>query len=461
MFAVYLLSFCLIQCRAQLIECITLQSNVSGTHDDDTTAISCTLEYPLLISCGFSTYSPTESSLDGGYIENSIPPKCIAQNAIHGHGVFSHARCCKLIDQNINLKCIGKQSIKKSGTGDDNTITTSCHNSTDYLLGCSVHSSYAFTDGVYPNIFTQKLLPSQMPYYGAYNYPESKSCTAQNGVDGGGVKASLSCCSSPNYPLKCITRFGKASTLISAVDCPYGYFMASCSGWNEYKTTNAWYIQNDICYVRSRKSNTNTYSSAICCKFEAEPDIPISTLYVRTTGCDVGVCDAENNEYSSESCVSLSNETTIPSNGVIGDKSTCLTLNYAYQCLLGSYDFGACKNKGYNGSGIIDIGAGVYNFSFEIDSYDARITLKGKGMKFTTLNYNGNGINGALFGCRTTDCYLKISNLHLSSNTINKQWKQLSVLTGGTLELSNVLFDGSYDIQPNNGVSFWTFSGKS
>eukprot|EP01083_Nonionella_stella_P121166 363892_1 len=73
--------------------CKTYKSLVSTTGHGDETSIKCdqNLNYPILISCGFSTKDTSETEFAGSYISDNI---CIARNAEGGSGVYAWARCC-------------------------------------------------------------------------------------------------------------------------------------------------------------------------------------------------------------------------------------------------------------------------------------------------------------------------------------------------------------------------------
>ena len=69
---------------------------------------------------------------------------------------------------------------------------------------------------------------------------------------------------SPNPP-------GSNSGQVSSVTCPNGQFMASCSGHNYWRSTNAWWIgDDDTCYARVTDpwgDNYETTASAIWYSF--------------------------------------------------------------------------------------------------------------------------------------------------------------------------------------------------
>eukprot|EP01084_Bolivina_argentea_P234044 394055_1 len=189
-----------------------------------------------------------------------------------------------------------------------------------------------------------------------------------------------------------------------------------------------------------------------------------NTLYIRSYGCDIGICSVNDIDYA-ESCAptNTSNDYqgTIP-------LSTCASMGYAYKCLLGDYN-GApyasiCHDANYSGFGVIDIGEGTFNLSFPIHLNNTQITIRGKGPLLTTLDYISNNTQGPWYGCTGTNSYLKIANLSIASTTLTdtSESSQLLALNEATLEFDNVLFDGHNYAQPADvNIKFWKFTSNS
>eukprot|EP01084_Bolivina_argentea_P026156 48588_1 len=205
-----------------------------------------------------------------------------------------------------------------------------------------------------------------------------------------------------------------------------------------------------------------------------------TTLYVSSSGCDVGICSVNNNTYSKQCSLGsvvldwllfdiccegkrLRNNTYqnyVP-------LSTCLSMDYAYKCLLGNDNVGVphpaiCKNANYKGTGIVDMGDGVFNLSFPINTNNTQITIRGTGSSSATLNYVGNVSTESWFGCKGSYCYLKMVGLTLASinSSILSHSQQLSTINGGTLEFDDILFDGN-NYARSSALLFWEFRGNS
>eukprot|EP01084_Bolivina_argentea_P113075 201614_1 len=105
---------------------------------------------------------------------------------------------------------------------------------------------------------------------------------------------------------------------------------------------------------------------------------------------------------------------------------------------------------------IIDIGNGIYDVSTPIHLNNSCMTISGNGPADSAINYIGNENDGPLFACEGSNCYLRVSNLSISSSnpTDVSQWQQLFAL-GGTVEFENVLFDGNNYAQPRDNTAFW------
>eukprot|EP01084_Bolivina_argentea_P080770 146286_1 len=198
------------------------------------------------------------------------------------------------------------------------------------------------------------------------------------------------------------------------------------------------------------------------------PIFTATTLYIRQNGCDYGVCSHPNTTYTNNQCANLTSLAPVNNTPTPVYQPTCNTMDYAYKCLLGSETDGypdqdICSKFNYAGSGAINLGDGLFNISTRINIDDGDITLIGNSMEITTLNYIGSDTPSGWLGCRWHKCYIRIIDLSVGSDIslgINTNtWKQFVMTEGGTMEVDNVLFDGS-NIAVNSGTSFWDISGS-
>eukprot|EP01084_Bolivina_argentea_P182473 314992_1 len=190
-------------------------------------------------------------------------------------------------------------------------------------------------------------------------------------------------------------------------------------------------------------------------------------LFVTKEGCDIGTCLNNDTDYSNE-CLILSNtseiyETCCSPKSLFENKirqstntnttsetpaPTCLTFDYAYQCLFG-------YNSNYTGSGTIHIDQGVFSIHNPINLYNnTSLTIQGRGVTQSTVNYK------TWFGCDGQNNHLTIRDISLASVTSANSsiWEQIS-FSGCILEFENVLFDGKNNIQTTSYI--WKFVRNS
>ena len=238
-------------CLYANIDCVDVKSLASGTGDDDKAYSMCPNTHPTMVSCGGATVQSNDLEFDGGGInidQDYTIPRCIAQNALGGGGVYAYARCCNFPSGDVTCDY---QTSLRTGGGDDDVITIHC-GPNPILTHCSAYTPYKYTDGAYPGPLTQQ--PQDIPSWDwdTMNYPAHTQCTAQNGANNnGGTAANIGCCKSPTYQMECITRYGAPTPPLSQAQCPDGYFMAGCHGWSKW-APNAWFIWNERCYARGR-----------------------------------------------------------------------------------------------------------------------------------------------------------------------------------------------------------------
>eukprot|EP01083_Nonionella_stella_P028956 79830_1 len=201
---ILVLTFVLHSCPYEVfsnVNCITVSSIKSRTIDDATTYSTCPWSHSTLVSCGGVTYNALSEAFDGTYIDGDVyPPRCYAENANGGGGVYAYARCCDFIPKNVTCQYTSTQSW--SGNSDDSFVTSHCGtNRYDTMLGCTVFTNWARLDGSYPG--SPSVRPDTRTAFDTHNYPSYHHCTAQNGIHGGGVKANIACCESPTYKMIC------------------------------------------------------------------------------------------------------------------------------------------------------------------------------------------------------------------------------------------------------------------
>eukprot|EP01083_Nonionella_stella_P108535 315792_1 len=71
--------------------------------------------------------------------------------------------------------------------------------------------------------------------------------------------------------------------------------------------------------------------------------------------------------------------------------STCATMQYAWDCfhgIGGNPDVNGCASQGYDGNGVIDIGAGTFQWDSAIDTKHQQMELRGNGRGNTFLRHS-------------------------------------------------------------------------
>ena len=152
--------------------------------------------------------------------------------------------------------------------------------------------------------------------------------------------------------------------------------------------------------------------------------------FVRTDGCDYGYCTSKE---TNNSCTNI-NQTT-----------ACQSIDYAWDCfngIGGNPDSNGCKQQGFDGTGIFDIGEGVWDFPYNLSYYDEEVIIRGQGASLTTLKFAGSGSNW--IECHWRNCSLVLKDLTITANQETMEHKQFHVYNGGTVYFRNVLFDGDY-----------------
>ena len=76
------------------IDCTTVEGDNSGSGDGDLSTVTCTTNYPTMVSCGFRTKDSTDKDFEGSWMDTSgSTHECVARNANSGAGVYAYARC--------------------------------------------------------------------------------------------------------------------------------------------------------------------------------------------------------------------------------------------------------------------------------------------------------------------------------------------------------------------------------
>eukprot|EP01083_Nonionella_stella_P249501 862693_1 len=186
-----------------------------------------------------------------------------------------------------------------------------------------------------------------------------------------------------------------------------------------------------------------------------------SSLHVR--GCDYAVeCGnlygkIYNVCYETDE-TSYQNATRIGKRLLSTPAPTCLSIDYAHHCLLGYSDIEACHDT-YSGSGIIDIGYGVFNSSFPFDINDNQhITIKGKGPQNTKVNYNGEA-DISWFQCQGENSLLELKNVTLFTDHVLPS-QRIMTANRAVIYFNHVIFDFAY-FHTNTAADIWHFAANS
>eukprot|EP01083_Nonionella_stella_P318728 1166477_1 len=190
-------------------------------------------------------------------------------------------------------------------------------------------------------------------------------------------------------------------------------------------------------------------------------------IFVDKNGCDYGICNTSNTDYS-DLCVNNVADlgasaahccpSASPSALPVTAQPTCNTIEYGWKCFLGigGYpDTNHCQEHGYDANGVFNIGAGTWNFEYQINFDDNNVIIRGSDA--TVLNYIGE--ESVWVTCAWPKCWIGLQNLTLSSSRNSLADVQFELTNGGTLSVKNVVFDGTNYAQNGNGAAFWQFIG--
>ena len=161
-------------------------------------------------------------------------------------------------------------------------------------------------------------------------------------------------------------------------------------------------------------------------------------VYVRNNGCDYGYCSSKN--VTDEIC--LNND----------QNSACKSISYAWNCFNGQ---NGCSSQGNDGSGLLDLGKGTWDFLYNVNYDDNNVIIRGQGPLATTLRYTG--IDSTWIQCRWYKCYISLQDLTISSNKTSTNDIQFHMYHGGTLYFKNVVFDGDNYVENEHGA-YWIFN---
>eukprot|EP01083_Nonionella_stella_P203751 743247_1 len=133
-----------------------------------------------------------------------------------------------------------------------------------------------------------------------------------------------------------------------------------------------------------------------------------------------------------------------------GPTAACLTIEFAYDCLIGN---NGCDSQGNDGNGNIYLDSGEWVWPTQLIYDNEQIVIHGNGVNETTLYYD----TASFIGCTWYKCWLEIRDLTISSdpNTENVDPIQIHMYQGGTLVFRNVLFNGDNYNTNQNGNPFW------
>eukprot|EP01084_Bolivina_argentea_P291477 500958_1 len=139
-----------------------------------------------------------------------------------------------------------------------------------------------------------------------------------------------------------------------------------------------------------------------------------NNLYINSNGCDNGLCSVNNQLCTDKTNEQLSISTQL---------TTCQSIEYAYNCLMGIDESQLCKTNGYNGFGSIYIDIGNYNLP-PLNTSET-IQINGKGATVTHLIYVG--VSGEIF-----------NNIHFNNIDL-----QATVITNSNIQFINCSFNNS------------------
>eukprot|EP01083_Nonionella_stella_P251280 867136_1 len=202
------------------------------------------------------------------------------------------------------------------------------------------------------------------------------------------------------------------------------------------------------------------------------PTFTDKSVYVSKTGCDYGICNYSNSDYTN---LCVNNVPTLgesasycchdpsasPSVSPVTAQPTCSSIEYGWNCFLGIGGYpenSVCQDQGYDANGVFNLGAGTWDFPYQIDFDDNNVIIRGSDALSTVLNYIGD--ESVWVTCAWKKCWIGLQDLTLSSSRNSMIDVQFQLTNGGTLSVKNVVFDGTNYAQNGNGAAFWQFIGS-
>eukprot|EP01083_Nonionella_stella_P308086 1085560_1 len=133
------------------------------------------------------------------------------------------------------------------------------------------------------------------------------------------------------------------------------------------------------------------------------PTFTDKSVYVSKTGCDYGICNYSNSDYTN---LCVNNVPTLgksasycchdpsasPSVSPVTAQPTCSSIEYGWNCFLGIGGYpenSVCQDQGYDANGVFNLGAGTWDFPYQIDFDDNNVIIRGSDALSTVLNYIG------------------------------------------------------------------------
>ncbi|XP_070555893.1 proprotein convertase subtilisin/kexin type 9-like isoform X2 [Ptychodera flava] len=241
------------------LTCVTRQSELSGTTDDDQARVTCEGSEQMTSCVSYLPGPGGHGTRDGEFIEvaDDGAVTCVARNGASGNGVHAIARCCT----RKNLKC-GYAGGSQSGSEDDDQSWVTYdfpEGKPSFLTGCSVNTFWKNIDGAYPDSTKEEQLTDI----------QSNKCVAVNGSGGKGVWATAVYCSqvSQSCKAKWSAQSGGSQGDTATVSCDDGWVLTGCNSYTWYKNNDGAYITDaDECVAVNGGNGNWVQAVAICCQ---------------------------------------------------------------------------------------------------------------------------------------------------------------------------------------------------
>eukprot|EP01084_Bolivina_argentea_P127096 224851_1 len=172
-------------------------------------------------------------------------------------------------------------------------------------------------------------------------------------------------------------------------------------------------------------------------EFESRPWTGLKTIYVTKGYGVVPLC--------ANPTRSMNVEVSLTCHSFSEPKSTCQTMDYAWNCLNGIdlypnttfFNQTESCSEIYDGFGEIKIYQGTYFFDHAINIESQQIMISGEGAQISTLNHTV-AFDVDIIKCEFVHCYVTIRNLkYVTSNPIY----HIQAMNGGNIKFENVILD--------------------